>query len=81
MAVGRASGAQEVCYTLGLASTMRLKIIGNEIIKNVVKSQSCMVSKLPIIFKRTRSSSSSSSRQAHLLTVANVLAVLQDPVW
>ena len=37
-------------------STARLKILGNEImIKNVGKSQSCMVSKLPIIFKRTRS--------------------------
>ena len=35
-------------------STVRLKIIGNEIIKNVGKYQSCMVSKLPIIFKRTR---------------------------
>ena len=35
--------------------TVRLKIIGNEIIKNVGKSESCMVSKLPIIFKRTRS--------------------------
>ena len=33
---------------------MRLKIIGNEIIKPVCKSESCMVSKLPIIFKRTR---------------------------
>ena len=35
-------------------NTVRLKIIGNEMIKNVGKSQSCMVSKLPIIFKRTR---------------------------
>ena len=34
--------------------TMRLKIIGNEIIKNVGESESCMVSELPIIFKRTR---------------------------
>ena len=34
--------------------TVRLKIIGNEIIKNVGEYQSCMVSKLPIIFKRTR---------------------------
>ena len=31
---------------------MRLKIIGNEILKNVCKSQSCMVSKVPIICKR-----------------------------
>ena len=35
-------------------NTVRLKIIGNDIIKNVGKYQSCMVSKLPIIFKRTR---------------------------
>ena len=34
---------------------MRLKIIGHEMIKNVGKSESCMVSKVPIIFKRTRS--------------------------
>ena len=33
---------------------MRLKIIGNEIIKNVGKYDSCMVYKLPITFKRTR---------------------------
>ena len=31
---------------------MRLKIIGNEIIKNVGKSQSCMISKLRIICKQ-----------------------------
>ena len=36
---------------------VRLKIIGNEIIQNVGKSESCMVSRLPIIFKRTVSSS------------------------
>ena len=35
-------------------STVRLKIIGNEIIKTVGRSESCMVSKLPIIWKRTR---------------------------
>ena len=35
-------------------NTVRWKVIGNEIIKNVGKYQSCMVSKLPIIFKRTR---------------------------
>ena len=29
------------------SATVRLKIIGNEIIKHVGKSQSCMVSKLP----------------------------------
>ena len=34
---------------------MRLKMIGDEIIKNVGKYESCMVSKLPIIFKRTHS--------------------------
>ena len=31
---------------------VRLKIIRNELIKNVGKFQSCMVSKLRIIFKR-----------------------------
>ena len=35
--------------------TVRLKIISNEIIKHVDKYESCMVSKLPIIFKRTHS--------------------------
>eukprot|EP01048_Picozoa_sp_COSAG05_P001821 COSAG05_NODE_65_length_22456_cov_17.448540_8_plen_117_part_00 len=35
-------------------TTVRLKIISHEIIKNVGKYQSCMFSKLPIIFKRTR---------------------------
>ena len=39
---------------VGFVTTVRLKIIGNEIIKTVGKSQSCMVPKLPIIFKRTR---------------------------
>ena len=34
---------------------VRLKIIAHEMIKIVGKYQSCMVSKLPIIFKRTRS--------------------------
>ena len=33
---------------------MRLHIIGNVLIKSVGKYESCMVSKLPIIFKRTR---------------------------
>ena len=33
---------------------VRLKIIRNELIKTVCKCQSCMVSKLRIIFKRTR---------------------------
>ena len=36
---------------------MRLKIIGNEIIKNVGKSQSCMVSKLPSNSNSGRASS------------------------
>ena len=40
--------------TLTSTTTVRLKIIGNEIIKNVGKSESCMVSKLPIISARTR---------------------------
>eukprot|EP01048_Picozoa_sp_COSAG05_P006675 COSAG05_NODE_444_length_9777_cov_20.852965_2_plen_87_part_00 len=35
--------------------TVRLKIIGNEMIKTVGQSEPCMVSKVPIIFKRTRS--------------------------
>ena len=36
-------------------TTVRLKIVvGDEIIKNVGKYESCVVSKLPIIFKRTR---------------------------
>ena len=42
--------------------TVRLKIIGREMIKNIGKSQSCMVSTLPIIFKRTRSSYAWASR-------------------
>ena len=33
---------------------VRFHIIGNARIKNVGKSQSCLVSKLPIIWKRTR---------------------------
>ena len=41
----------------GATSTMRLNMIGNKLFKTVGKSQSCMVYKLPIIFKRTRSSS------------------------
>ena len=43
---------------LEVTSTVRLKIIGNEIIKTVGKSESCMFPKLPIVFKRTRTSSS-----------------------
>ena len=39
--------------TYQLLTTVRLKTIGNDIIKNVGKSESCMVSKLPIVFKRT----------------------------
>ena len=35
---------------------VRLKIIGDEMIQNVGKYQSCMVSKVPILFKRTRMS-------------------------
>ena len=37
-----------------MAGTVRLKIIGNEIIKTVGKYEPRMVSKLPIIFTRTR---------------------------
>ena len=47
--------------------TVRSKIIGNEMIKNVGKSQSCMVSKLPIIFKRTRSAEPRVIRGAHVV--------------
>ena len=32
---------------------VRFQIIGNDRIKNVGKSQSCVVSKLPIIWKQT----------------------------
>ena len=32
---------------------VRLKIIGDAMIKNVGKSQSCVVSKVPIIWKQT----------------------------
>ena len=38
------------------STTVRVKIIGHEIIKHVGEYESCMVSKLPIIFKHTRSS-------------------------
>ena len=38
-----------------LSLRVRLKIILNDLIKNVCKIQLCMVSKLRIIFKRTRS--------------------------
>ena len=41
--------------------TVRLKMIGDAIIKNVGKSVSCMVSKLPSIFKRTRTCRRASS--------------------
>ena len=40
---------------LSRSSTVRLKIIGNEIIQNVGQYESCLATKLPIIFKRTRS--------------------------
>ena len=63
---------------VGLArssSTVRLKIIGNEMIKNVGQSESCMVSKLPIIFKRTRTRSVSTGvsirRTEHTRTHTN----------
>ena len=36
------------------ATMVRLKIIGNDITKNVGKSESCMVYQLRMIFKRTR---------------------------
>ena len=41
-------------YSTG-ACTMRSKIIGNDLIENVVEYQSCMFYRLPIIFKRIRS--------------------------
>ena len=50
-------GKSQSCMVSKLSTiiyTVRLKIIGNDIIKNVGKYESCMVSKLPIIFKRTR---------------------------
>ena len=51
-------------YT-GHKCTVRLKVIGNEMIKNVGKYESCMVSKVPIIFKRTRTTSSQSTEKCH----------------
>ena len=45
--------------------TMRLKIVGNEIIKNIGKSESCMVSKLPIISKRTTTWTTGLTTDAH----------------
>ena len=42
------------CLSSHYLCTVRLEIVGNEIFQNVGKSKSCMVSKLPIIFKRTR---------------------------
>ena len=36
------------------ATTVRLRILGNEMIKNVGKYESRTVSKLPLVFKRTR---------------------------
>ena len=42
-------------FSLPLELRVRFHIIGNARIKNVGKSQSCLVSKLPIIWKRTRS--------------------------
>ena len=47
-------GWERGAIVLGAALSVRLKIIRNELIKNVCKCQSCMVSKLRIIFKRTR---------------------------
>ena len=52
----------------------RLKIIRNELLKHVGKSESCMVSILRIIFKRTRSTNFSTMRYSkmeptHLMTV------------
>ena len=43
-----------ICGHATYTHAVRLKIIGNEIIKTVGKYESRMVSKLPIIFKRTR---------------------------
>ena len=39
-------------YSATMQIRVRLKIIGNDLIKNVGKFHSCMVSKLRIIFKR-----------------------------
>ena len=44
------------------AATVRLKIIGNEMIKTVGKSESRMVPKLPIIFQRSRTYRSARSK-------------------
>ena len=48
-------------------ATVRLKIIGNEMIKNVGQSESCMVSKWPIIFKGNRSRSIGTRSLLHRL--------------
>ena len=53
---GRASGQQNIGAMLArapLTLQVRFQIIGNARIENVGKSQSCMVSKLPIIWKQT----------------------------
>ena len=51
---------------------MRLKIIGDEMIRNVSKSESCMVSKLPSTFKN------SNQRQAARDTSQSVSSVVHD---
>eukprot|EP01046_Picozoa_sp_COSAG06_P045686 COSAG06_NODE_6352_length_2973_cov_2.356120_1_plen_85_part_00 len=51
--------------------TVRLKTIGHGMIKHVGQSQSCMVSTLPIIFKRTRISSACGSKTAVCKEVEN----------
>ena len=69
-AAGRAYGdGLRVCeyarappYT---ARTVRLKIIGHEILKSVGKYQPCMVSKSPIIFKPTRQTKGTESAIAY----------------
>ena len=54
MGAAAATAAAAVNYSSIRILRVRVKIIGNEIIKTVGKSWLCMVSKLPIIFKRTR---------------------------
>ena len=54
----RAEVRSLTCLALPCSRPIGKSIIGNEMITNVGKSESCMVSELPIIFKRTRSTMS-----------------------
>ena len=76
-------------YESNTDNTMRLKIIGNARIKNVGQSQSCMVSKLPMmIFNGTRRSGLYSLRSAavsnhsdHGVLLTMLHSLLKHRVW